>query len=57
MAYLVSLTIALRLNKELTSELLPLVVSLGNIVKEGIKKPSNQAQMDAVLAFRLLLEG
>ena len=54
--YLAALTLALNQNYELSSDLLVFVSALSNIVKEGAKKPSNQSQVDAILAFRLLLQ-
>jgi hypothetical protein len=55
-AYLIALTIGLKDNSELSSGLLVLLSVLTNIVKEGVKKPSNQAHYDAVLAYHLLLQ-
>ena len=54
--FLAALLFSLRRNIELSTEMLPLVPTLVNVVKEATKKPSNQAHIDAVLAFRLLLE-
>ena len=53
---LATLISSLRRNIELSTDMLPLVPALVNVVKEASKKPSNQAHIDAVLAFRLLLE-
>lgn len=55
-AYLAALTTALRQNSDLTGDLSALVPQLTNIVKEAMKKPSNQAHLDGVLAFCLLLQ-
>lgn len=54
--FLAALLFSIRRNVELSTEMLPLVPTLVNVVKEVTKKPSNQAHIDAVLAFRLLLE-
>ena len=53
---LAALISSVRRNIELSADMLPLVPALVNVVKEASKKPSNQAHIDAVLAFRLLLE-
>ena len=54
-AYLSAVAVALKQNEEL-GDLLPLITPLANIVKEAMKKPSHQAHIDGVLAFRILLQ-
>lgn len=55
-AYLTALTRALKQNSEQAAHFLPLITPLANIVKDVGKKPSNQAHIEAVLAYRVLLE-
>jgi hypothetical protein len=55
-AYLTALTLALKQNSEHSTHYASLITSLANIVKDAAKKPSNQAHIEAVLAYRILLE-
>jgi hypothetical protein len=55
-AYLTALTLALKQNSEHSNHFSSLITSLANIVKDAGKKPSNQTHIEAVLAYRILLE-
>lgn len=55
-AYLTALTLALKQNSEHSNHFASLITPLANIVKDAGKKPSNQAHIEAVLAYRILLE-
>lgn len=55
-AYLSALTMALKQNSEHSNHFASLITPLANVVKDAGKKPSNQAHIEGVLAYRLLLE-